>query len=94
MVSSSKIQDHLAYPPRGLRAPRAAAYIGVSETTFRVLVDEGVMPKPKRVNGMTIWDRLELDAAFESLAPEPQDEPKRRNTFDTIMGIDTDGERS
>lgn len=94
MVSSSKIQDHLAYPPRGLRAPRAAAYIGVSETSFLHLVDEGVMPKPKRVKGMNIWDRLELDAAFESLAPERQDEPKRRNTFDTILGIDTDGERS
>jgi len=94
LVSSSKIQDHLAYPPRGLRAPRAAAYIGMSETSFLHLVDEGVMPKPKRVKGMNIWDRYELDAAFESLAPEQRDEPKRRNTFDTILGIDTDGERS
>lgn len=52
------------------------------------------MPKPKRVRAMLVWDRLELDAAFESLAPEPQDEPKRRNSFDTILGINTDGERS
>jgi hypothetical protein len=66
----------------------------MSETSFLTLVDEGVMPKPKRVKGMNIWDRLELDAAFESLAPEQRDEPKRRNTFDTILGIDTDGERS
>ena len=52
------------------------------------------MPKPKRVKGMNIWDRFELDIFFEKLAPELQDEPKRRNTFDTILGIDTDGERS
>lgn len=94
MVSSSKIQDHLAYPPRGLRAPRAAAYIGVSETSFLSLVAEGLMPKPKRVRGMVLWDRFELDIFFEKLAPEQQDEPKRRNTFDTILGINTDGERS
>jgi hypothetical protein len=66
----------------------------MSETSFLTLVSDGLMPKPKRVRGMNIWDRLELDAAFESLAPEQRDEPKRRNTFDTILGIDTDGERS
>jgi hypothetical protein len=66
----------------------------MSETSFLGLVAEGLMPKPKRVKGMNIWDRLELDAAFESLAPEQQDEPKRRNTFDTILGTNTDGERS
>lgn len=66
----------------------------MSETSFLTLVAEGLMPKPKRVKGMNIWDRHELDAAFEALAPELQDEPRRRNTFDTILGIDTDGERS
>jgi predicted DNA-binding transcriptional regulator AlpA len=95
LVLSSKLQDHLAYPPRGMRAPRAAAYVGVSPSTFLTLVSDGLMPKPKRVRGMVLWDRFELDAAFESLGPEQRDEPKRRNTFDTILGIDTtDGERS
>jgi predicted DNA-binding transcriptional regulator AlpA len=78
-----------------MRAPRAAAYVGVSPSTFLTLVSEGLMPKPKRVRGMVLWDRFELDAAFESLGPEQRDEPKRRNTFDTILGIDTtDGECS
>jgi hypothetical protein len=28
------------------------------------------MPRPKRMKGMAIWDRLELDAAFEALTDE------------------------
>jgi hypothetical protein len=66
----------------------------MSETSFLSLVAEGLMPRPKRIKGMNVWDRFAIDAAFESLGPEQQDEPKRRNTFDTILGIDTDGERS
>ena len=61
------LQDHLAYPPRGLRAQRAAAYLGMSESAFLRLVDEGVMPQPVRIRGVTTWDRLDLDAAFENL---------------------------
>jgi predicted DNA-binding transcriptional regulator AlpA len=91
-VVSNKLQDHLAYPPRGLRAARAAAYIGVSPTSFLQLVADGLMPKPKRVRGMVLWDRLEIDAAFESLGPEKQDEPRRRNTMDVILGMNTDGD--
>jgi predicted DNA-binding transcriptional regulator AlpA len=67
---ATKLQDSLAYPPRGLRAPRAAAYVGMSETSFLALVTEGKMPRPKRMKGMAIWDRLELDAAFEALTDE------------------------
>jgi predicted DNA-binding transcriptional regulator AlpA len=67
---AAKLQDSLAYPPRGLRAPRAAAYVGMSETSFLALVTEGKMPRPKRAKGMMIWDRLELDAAFEALTDE------------------------
>lgn len=84
-VDSSKLQDHLAYPPRGMRASRAAAYLGMSESSFLSLVAEGVMPQPTRIKGMNIWDRLRIDAAFESLAPEQQDEPKRRNTMDALL---------
>jgi predicted DNA-binding transcriptional regulator AlpA len=75
-----------------MRAPRAAAYLGISETSFLTLVSDGLMPKPKRVRGMNIWDRFEIDAAFESLGPEKQDEPRRRNTMDVILGMNTDGD--
>lgn len=88
---TGKLQDHLAYPPRGLRGPRAAAYLGMSESSFLALVAEGVMPQPKRVKGMSIWDRYALDAAFDRLSKNESDPPpKRKNTADIIMGFDRD----
>lgn len=87
-----RLQDHLAYPPRGLRSSRAAAYLGMSESSFLSLVDEGRLPKPKKIRGMMIWDRLELDAAFETLEHQP---PKRqRNTMDIAMGLDDENRDS
>jgi len=45
----------------------AARYIGVGTTKFDQMVKDGRMPKPKRVDGRTIWDRLKLDEAFTRL---------------------------
>ena len=55
-----KLQDHLAYPPRAFRADRAAAYLGVSTSKFHVLVAQGRLPKPVRIDGITLWDRFSL----------------------------------
>ena len=66
-VKPDRLQDRLAYPPRGLRAERAAAYVGMSEATFLRMVEDGTMPQPIRHRGVTVWDRLDLDAAFENL---------------------------
>jgi predicted DNA-binding transcriptional regulator AlpA len=81
---AKKLQDTITYPPRGLRRRRAAAYLDMSERTFTMLVNEGKLPKPKKLRGMQIWDRQDLDAAFDELS---QDEPERRNTVDEILGI-------
>jgi len=49
------------------------------------------MPQPKRVKGMSIWDRHALDAAFDRLSKDESDAPtKRKNTMDAIMGLDRD----
>jgi hypothetical protein len=53
--------------PRGLRRPDAAAYIGVSPAKFDQWVERGIMPKPKRQDGVVVWDRLKLDLAFAEL---------------------------
>ncbi|MFL5240378.1 MAG: helix-turn-helix transcriptional regulator [Rhizomicrobium sp.] len=58
----------LSLPPRGLSRDQAAAYVGVSPSLFDMLIKDGRMPGPKRVNSRVIWDRLKLDAAFEALA--------------------------
>jgi predicted DNA-binding transcriptional regulator AlpA len=57
-------------PPRGLSRVHAAAYIGVSPSLFDEMVRDGRMPKPKRINGRVVWDRLEVDEAFAGLMPD------------------------
>jgi predicted DNA-binding transcriptional regulator AlpA len=56
--------------PRGLRRESAAAYVGVAPATFDTWVKHGVMPRPKRQDGVVVWDRLELDSAFDDLPCE------------------------
>jgi predicted DNA-binding transcriptional regulator AlpA len=65
--------------PRGLSRVEAAAYIGVSPSLFDLLVRDGRMPGPKRINARTVWDRYELDAAFEAL---PDEESGKSNPWD------------
>lgn len=54
-------------PPRGISRVEAAAYIGVSPSTFDKLIASGVMPAAKRLLGRTIWDRNQLDVCFDAL---------------------------
>jgi integrase len=53
--------------PRGLNHESAASYIGIGTTLFDALVAEGMMPKPKLINNRKVWDRQELDIAFNEL---------------------------
>ena len=45
----------------------AAAYVGVGTTKFDELVEDGRMPRPRVIDSRKVWDRRELDAAFEDL---------------------------
>jgi excisionase family DNA binding protein len=62
-----KLQDVIAYPPRGMNCDRAAAYCGISRTTFSELVTSGVLPPAKALGGLARWDRADLDAAWDAL---------------------------
>jgi predicted DNA-binding transcriptional regulator AlpA len=55
-------------PPRGLSRVQSAAYVGVSPTLFDDMVSDGRMPKPIRINGRRVWDRVKLDEAFAALS--------------------------
>lgn len=57
----------LAIEPRGLKREVAAAYVGVSAAKFDDMVSDGRMPKPKCIDRRRVWDRVELDRAFEAL---------------------------
>jgi hypothetical protein len=67
--------DSIVYPPRDMNREEAARYIGVGSTKFDELVADGRMPRPKRVDGRVIWDRLKLDAAFTDLPEEKKANP-------------------
>jgi predicted DNA-binding transcriptional regulator AlpA len=53
--------------PRGLSRVETAQYVGVSPTKFDEMVADRRMPKPKRIDGRVVWDRLAIDRAFEGL---------------------------
>jgi predicted DNA-binding transcriptional regulator AlpA len=87
MAVEKKLQDQIAYPPRAFRANRAASYLGgMSTSKFLSLVEEGKLPKPVRIDGMTMWDRLELDTAFDSL--KQQEANAERNTVAMALGVE------
>ena len=83
-MGAHKLADGLSYPPRGMRADRAAAYLGMSTSSFNRLVDDELLPSGKTIGGMVIWDRLELDAAFENFS-KPDDDSG--NSMHKILGI-------
>ena len=53
--------------PRGLNRLEAARYIGVSPTTFDKLVTDGRMPRPKEIGARRVYDRAQLDSAFDAI---------------------------
>lgn len=72
--------DPISYPPRGLNRAESARYIGIGTSKFDEMVSDGRMPKPKRVDGRVVWDRVALDIAFTEL---PDD--KSSNFFDGML---------
>jgi hypothetical protein len=56
----------------------AARYIGVGITKFDEMVVDGRMPRPKRVDGRVIWDRLRIEAAFSDLPDDAKSNPLDR----------------
>jgi len=66
--------------PRGLSRVQAAEYIGVGVTKFDEMVGDGRMPRPKRIDGRNVWDRIKLDEAFAAL----EDEAGQKNEWDGL----------
>ena len=65
---------------RGLSRSCAAEYVGCSPRKFDQMIREGIMPAPRLIGTKKIWDRVELDEAFEELPREFEG-----NTVDAIF---------
>ena len=81
-----KLRDTLIYA-RGMRADYAAAYLGMGKTKFLELVDKGAMPRPVVIDGIRVWDKLDIDAAFDAAKEAAEDLPTERNSFDSILKV-------
>jgi predicted DNA-binding transcriptional regulator AlpA len=68
-----------------MKAERAAAYLDMSRSKFLELVERGIMPKPKVIDGMVMWDRLSLDAVFSDLPERGETDTRRPNSFDEVL---------
>jgi predicted DNA-binding transcriptional regulator AlpA len=68
--------------PRGLSRVQSAEYIGIGVTKFDEMVADGRMPRPKRIDGRTVWDRVKLDESFAALA---EDEGAPKNILDGML---------
>lgn len=66
-------------PPRLLDRRASAAYVGLSASKFDELVDDGRMPKPKRIDRRRAWDVRALDSAIDAL---PSGDEIEHNPFD------------
>ncbi|MBB6224599.1 hypothetical protein [Rhizobium leguminosarum] len=73
--------------PRGLSRVAAAAYVGVGATLFDQMVGQGAMPCPRKAGGRILWDRCELDDAFEAL---PRDDTRLPSVQTANPWDDTD----
>jgi excisionase family DNA binding protein len=84
MALVEKFQNNVSYPPRAMRAERAAAYLDISKSMFLQWVAEGKMPKGTRIGGLRIWDREDIDAAYEALK---ESEGNQHNPIEAHYGI-------
>lgn len=58
---------------RMLSRVEAAAYCGVSPTTFDKLVSDKLMPAAKRIYARNLWDVRQIDSAIEDLPGGAED---------------------
>lgn len=71
--------DRLPGWPRSLTVDLAAAYVGISKSTFLKGVREGRYPRPYREGRRVLWDRLVLDGAVDQLAGAKPDNDNARD---------------
>lgn len=70
MTDAARTLRAQSQPRRGLRREEASAYLGLSPRKFDELVADGRMPRPKRIDGVVVWDLRRLDYAFDALPDE------------------------
>lgn len=78
-------QAGLPFRPIGVDRITAAASISVSPTLFDQMVDDGRMPKARKLNGRRVWSLDEVEKAFKALPTDGDD--TEANPWDNTCGF-------
>lgn len=68
---------------RMLNRAEAAAYSGVSPSTFDRMIADRLMPRPIRIYSRTLWDVRALDSAIDALPGN--DSGDEVNVWDEVL---------
>jgi predicted DNA-binding transcriptional regulator AlpA len=80
-------------PPRLISREAAATYLSVATGTFDKMVQEGRMPRAKRLSeGRIAWDVRALDAAIDSL-PTDGTSVEADNSWGDVDAVQTSAAR-
>jgi predicted DNA-binding transcriptional regulator AlpA len=82
MTRSTALSQNRPVPRRGLSREEASMYIGIGVTKFDEMVEDGRMPRPRRIDGRKVWDVRELDLSFDALPRE--DSPVTGTSWDDV----------
>lgn len=77
----------LSLPRFALRRDEAAASLAISPSLFDAWVEQGRMPKGKRIGGVMLWDAERVRSAWLVLADaeEPGPDEAGENPFDHLV---------
>lgn len=73
-------------PKIGYREKEAAAYVGVSVTTFRAWVDQGMMPQPAWVGGCKLYRADALVDHFDRLTTNAREKNPEKDPWGDVLG--------
>ena len=80
-MSRSRSPRDLSLPRFALRRDEAAASVAVSPTKWDEWVNDGRMPKGRKIDGVVLWDTQEIREAWERL----RDGHYSKNPFDGVV---------
>jgi predicted DNA-binding transcriptional regulator AlpA len=77
-------RNAVLFPPFGISVEQAARAVGVSPNTYLNMVEDGRMPRPKRIGSRKVWDVEEVQAAFKALPHDKQIDDGDTDTWSDV----------
>ena len=75
----------ISIPRFALRRDEAAASLAISPSTFDNWIDDGRMPKGRKIGGVTLWDAESIRTAWLQLAEIGESPGDTDNPYEGIV---------